>query len=117
MMSQRSSPDAVVSGSSRSIRIPPRECAAGWNALIDPLIEICRIEGVDVSRIEERFGGLRFCPAGSGSRFLHDAIFDAERRSFRICERCGLSGRTRNYNGRSKTLCDQHDAERKSGQG
>jgi len=57
-------------------------------------------------QVKEKFGGLRFYMT-FGSEEIFSAINAAERKSFRICERCGKTGRPRNVRGWITTLCDK----------
>ena len=86
------------------------ECGDGWGALIDPLIEGCKTEGVQIHQIKEKFGGLRFYTDGGESLGLRAAIDRAERQSYRVCEVCGEPGIKR-LGGWIKTLCDAHQGE------
>lgn len=88
------------------------ECGPGWRCLIDPLMRRCRLEGVEITQIKEKFGGLRFYIA-SGSEALHTAIDDAEDLSYTICEECGEPGTLR-PGGWIYTACDKCHAVRTS---
>jgi len=86
------------------------ECGPGWRCLIDPLVRRCRIEGVTISQIKEKYGQLRFyvhCADDS----LYAAIDDAEQLSYTICEECGEPGELRT-DGWWRTLCDEHEQNR-----
>jgi len=82
------------------------ECNSGWKCLIWPLMRRCKLEGVTVLQVKEKFGGLRFY-TGAASEGLSQAISDAEDLSYTICEVCGDPGRERS-GGWIKTLCDRH---------
>lgn len=82
-------------------------CGKGWKDLIDPLIEMCEKNNVQINQIKEKFGGLRFYVASAGKE-IYDAIDEAERKSFETCESCGAPGKLRK-GGWLKTLCDKCD--------
>ena len=82
------------------------ECGKGWAGLYEPLRERCRAEGIPITQIKEKFGGLRFYVAG-GSDALHAAIEAAEAASFKTCEECGAAGKKR-HGSWLRTLCDAH---------
>ena len=88
------------------------ECGGGWLGLVDPLIERCKAENVEIIQIKEKFGALRFY-VGSCNEDLRKAIEEAERQSGKICEFCGEPGEIRQLKW-LKTLCDKHYAERQS---
>lgn len=81
----------------------------GWRKLVEPLIDLCKAEGVDILQIKEKFGGLRFY-VGSAGQKVYDAIDDAERASFTICEECGEPGKPVDTSGWTKTACEAHSA-------
>lgn len=83
------------------------ECDRGWAALYEPLIARCREEGVEISQVKEKFGGLRFYTDGTASSELIAAIDAAEALSFTVCEVCGSPGVPR-CDGWIRTLCDTH---------
>jgi hypothetical protein len=85
-------------------------CGPGWRCLVYPLIRRCRLEGVQITQIKEKFGGLRFYVA-SASDSLYAAIDDAEELSYTICEECGEPGEIRRE-GWWRTLCDEHHRNR-----
>ena len=87
----------------------PIECGPGWNCLIDPLIRRCKREGVQITQIKQKFGGLRFYVAYADDS-LEAAIMDAENLSYSICEVCGNPGRLRDGSWLF-TLCDEHAKE------
>jgi len=60
----------------------------GWLSLINPLKEMCALEGVEILQIKEKFGGLRFYVDG-GSKELQQAIRWAMDESLKMCEKCG----------------------------
>lgn len=68
------------------------ECAAGWKALYQPLIDLCALYGVQVMQVKEKFGGLRFYVAGARGVELAPLISAAETASYHICEECGTYG-------------------------
>jgi len=83
---------------------------AGWQSLVDPLIERCNAEGVQILQVKEKFGGLRFYTGGGESPALTRAIEDAEAASKRICEVCGQPGYIRGARW-LRALCDDHSGE------
>lgn len=83
------------------------ECGKGWASLYKPLIERCKAEGVQISQIKEKFGGLRVY-VYHGSDELHEAIRLAENKSLTICEVCGTAGVLREDRGCFRTRCDAH---------
>jgi hypothetical protein len=64
-------------------------------------------------QVKEKFGGLRFYVSG-GDEFCRGAIFMAEALSHHTCELCSSKGELRK-GGWVRTLCDQHEEERKAG--
>lgn len=90
-----------------------KECGPGWDRLVDPLIERCRAEGVEILQIKEKFGSLRFY-VGEASEELHDAVSQAEFDSQRICEQCGEPGICRSDRGWLRTLCDSCELNRRN---
>lgn len=92
------------------------ECHDGWNDLIDDTLD--KIFSIDehftVEQIKEKFGQLRLYGTSSyehgsaqESRIFH-IIQDAEERSGRTCEICGLPGRLGSANRWFSTLCPTH---------
>ena len=67
---------------------------------------------VKVTQIKEKFGGLRFYYDG-GDDYIDGLVRMAEAWADKTCEMCGKPGEKRG-GGWIKTLCDEHDAERKS---
>jgi len=81
----------------------------GWKALVQPLIDYCTEHKIDIHQIKEKFGGLRFYYVG-GDEAFGDMVQAAEDRSFKICEKCGETGKPRNLPW-VQTLCDAHFKE------
>ena len=79
------------------------ECGPGWKALYEPLIELCKKEGVAILQIKEKFGTLRFY-ASKAPDHVRAAINDAEAKSAETCEMCGAPGERRS-DGWIRTLC------------
>lgn len=90
---------------------------AGWSALAESLCanlenhitqlpEEIRGE-IYVAQVKEKFGGLRWY-MNQQTPYIQGAISLAESLSYKICEVCGLPGKTRN-GGWIRVLCD-HDA-------
>ena len=67
---------------------------------------------VTISQIKEKFGGLRFYYDG-GDEYISGMVQMAEIWASHTCEVCGDPGKQRG-GGWIKTLCDQHDEERKA---
>jgi hypothetical protein len=88
------------------------ECGPGWKTLYEPLIELCKKEGVAISQIKEKFGTLRFY-VGSAPEHVYEAIDVAERKSAETCENCGARGE-RIDDGWIRTLCAQCAGERQT---
>ena len=95
----------------------------GWELLIRRLSEklepIARKTGLYAVQVKEKFGGLRFYVEKNASDEAESAIDAAEEESFRICERCGAAGSTREYGNWLSTLCDtchEHEVERRMAQ-
>jgi hypothetical protein len=78
----------------------------GWHGLLDGLVPKLLALGWDghVAQVKEKFGGLRFY-VGAATDEVHDAINEAEAKSFETCEQCGAPGKPRD-GGWIKTLCD-----------
>lgn len=79
------------------------ECGPGWKSIYEPLIGLCRKEGVKILQIKEKFGALRFYVGPAPDRIL-DAIAAAEAKSQTTCEQCGAPGKRRD-DGWIRTLC------------
>lgn len=88
-------------------------CGPGWHEIIARLHGALLETDPDyqIHQIKEKFGGLRFYTGGLSPEG-HDAIAEAERQSFTVCEECGESGDldTRTY--WVKTLCEVHKEKR-----
>jgi hypothetical protein len=80
-------------------------CGDGWYKLIDELSAKLEPLGVVAAQVKEKFGGLRFY-LETGSDEAWDLVSKAEEQSYKICERCGETGRPRGR-GWIKTLCDE----------
>ena len=83
----------------------------GWADIVGRLFELCFEEGVAVTQVKEKYGGLRFY-VGSATEQVLDTIDEAEQESYKVCEHCGEPGEPRK-GGWILTLCDKHEAERK----
>jgi hypothetical protein len=94
-----------------------RQCGAGWNSLIDPLVKRCTELGGIVDEIKEKYGTLRFyfTPLGPAADGLWDAFQDivdqAEHESHWVCELCGKRGYGMRKGIWLKTLCNEHSLE------
>lgn len=92
------------------------ECGKGWYPLIRELhTKLLKIDpDMTVLQIKEKFAGLRFYAAFSDkcqdSEAANKLIYEAEKKSFTICETCGEPGEVRKL-GWIKTLCDKHYRE------
>lgn len=83
------------------------ECGDGWEPIIRRLCEVIEKKDMVATQIKEKFGGLRFYVAGKGDGESDVAITEAEKESYKTCERCGEPGRIRE-GGWIQTLCDEH---------
>ena len=90
------------------------ECGDGWFDLIHELCEdLERHETLDdvplpeAVQIKEKIGGLRFY-VGVTTQEMLDIIHEAEIRSEKICEICGLKGERFSDGGWIKTRCENH---------
>lgn len=83
------------------------ECGEGWKSLYEPLIDLCKQEGVEIAQIKEKFGTLRFYVA-SAPDHIYDAIDEAEKKSETMCEKCGDAGSIKT-DGWMRTLCAKCD--------
>jgi hypothetical protein len=80
------------------------EVGKGWQGIVQPLIALCKAEGVEILQIKEKFGTLRFYVSAAPEHVL-DAIDEAEKGSRVTCEDCGARGKARD-DGWIRTLCD-----------
>lgn len=72
------------------------ECGAGWRSFVDPLIELCNKDGIEIHQIKEKFGELRFYIGyAPGDHPIWGMIDEAEMRSRETCELCGNRGEQR----------------------
>lgn len=80
----------------------------GWSELVENLIVELIDLGWDrqVAQVKEKFGELRFY-IGVGTDEMFAAISRGERRSVRVCNRCGRRGRRRR-SGQVVVRCDEH---------
>lgn len=70
-----------------------------------------KVNWIVIEQIKEKFGGLRFYYYG-GDDQIQGMVTMAEIWAGRTCEKCGNKG-TRRDGGWIRTLCDEHEAERK----
>lgn len=84
---------------------------SGWFELLKDLIDELLLNGWDrhLYQSKEKFGGLNFY-IKNNSDVLQDIILKYEKKSFKICERCGEPGERRS-GGWIRTLCDEHAIE------
>jgi len=61
----------------------------------------------ETTQVKEKFGGLRFY-INAGSDEIHERIIQAEKESYKVCEKCGEDGEIRTDIGWYSTLCDTH---------
>ena len=85
----------------------------GWHDILKRLINDLFELGWDgqVLQVKEKFGGLRFY-VGGASHAIYKRIEAAYDEASKTCEKCGAPGMLRE-GGWLKTLCDEHDKERK----
>jgi hypothetical protein len=81
----------------------------GWFGLIKSLINDLTELGwnKETTQVKEKFGGLRFY-INAGSDEIHQRILQAEKESYKVCEKCGEPGELRKDIGWYFTLCDTH---------
>lgn len=92
------------------------ECGIGWEPLYAPIIAKIQACGGTVLQVKEKFGGLRLY---FGAPEPHNTEIDAlvraaEELSTKTCEICGKRGENRPQHGWWRTLCDEHEEERKN---
>ena len=80
------------------------ECSAKIEAEILRM-PVAERHNFKAAQVKEKFGGLRFYMTSHGNPAIDDAISEAERKSYRTCEHCGLPGEERD-GGWVKVLCD-----------
>ena len=87
------------------------ECGPGWDKLIQPVLEACDAEGVQIMQIKEKYGTLRIYIGYSSDSYPSDKIYNligmAEKQSAVTCEACGAPGKLRGK-GWLYTSCDLH---------
>ena len=91
----------------------------GWLFLVREVMPLLEASGCQIAQLKEKFGGLRlyfdYPEDGLSSEDkdkVWQAVRDAERRSFTVCEQCSAPGVTRD-GGWLLTLCDPCSATRK----
>lgn len=79
----------------------------GWKSIVQPLIDLCAREGVEIHQIKEKFGGLRFYVHATAPEHVKSAIKQAMEVSGQTCEQCGAPGKPI---GRPwiKVVCEAH---------
>ena len=85
------------------------ECGPGWYKLIQPVLDACAAEGVQITQIKEKYGTLRIY-TGPASDKIYSLIDTAERRSAFTCETCGEPGALQGH-GWVYTSCYLHSRE------
>ncbi len=88
----------------------------GWGKIIRVCFQVCRHNGIAVSQVKEKWGGLRFY-IGAAPEWICDYIEEMEELSYEICEDCGAPGKPREGSW-IRTLCDscaEIDRRRQSG--
>lgn len=69
------------------------ECGKGWEGLYRPLLDLCKLKGISVMQVKEKFGGLRFYIGGyAAEQDISMLIRAAEAHSYHTCEDCGEDG-------------------------
>lgn len=98
------------------------EVGPGWESLLrethDRLVQI--YPEYEVGQLKEKFGGLRiyleFVSTEEIMNQLHSVIYEAEEKSFKICEMCSKSGKPQappgRPNGWIQTVCDECQEKR-----
>lgn len=82
------------------------DCGKGWRSLIEPLIDLCEANNVEILQIKEKFGELRFYTGNTPAKIL-DHIDQICEQSREVCENCGLPGKIKSTGGWLKCLCEQ----------
>lgn len=69
----------------------------GWHSILDTLIYDLIELGWDkeLIQIKEKLGGMRFYPKSKLTNQMQQLIYDAEDKSYTVCETCGAPGKTR----------------------
>lgn len=83
----------------------------GWFEIIKELAEKLEPMGVVAAQVKEKFGGLRFYINSVQTedwKKIHDIINEAERKSYKTCEKCGQPGELKG-GGWARTMCDDCD--------
>ena len=96
------------------------ECNEGWFDLIYALSKRLEVHILNIPKrnqhftkavqVKEKFGAMRFYMS-SGTEEMLDLINKAEKKSTKVCEACGKSGKVIWSNGWATTLCS--DCHRK----
>lgn len=92
-------------------------CGDGWfNILFDLSEKLYEIkektsEEIKIEQIKAKLGGLRF-HASYSSQEVYEAIQDAIKASYEICEECGKPGQLRSKSNWAYTLCAEHYKEK-----
>src|SRR3990167_202995 len=69
------------------------ECTVGWKGLYQPLIDLCKLRGIQILQIKEKFGGLCFYVGPyDKDQDITTLIRAAEHYSYHVCENCGECG-------------------------
>lgn len=85
----------------------------GWKSLIEPLVDICNREGIDILQIKEKFGSLRFYVAGTSIE-LESVYHEAAAKSGKMCPMCGAENQeVKSRNGWWTSICDDCYKNRK----
>ena len=85
-----------------------KSVGAGWAQLVQEVFSKMEQLGnnIKIVQVKEKYGGLRIY-----TNVMHDefekVILDVERRSYTICDTCGVPGKLRS-GGWYRTLCDEH---------
>jgi len=77
----------------------------GWHGLVDELFDLAEKENFQVTQVKEKFGSLRIY-----ADFLNEEqdkiLSDLERRSYTMCEGCGVPAKAKTVGGWINVLCD-----------
>lgn len=84
------------------------ECGEGWVPLVRELFQDLIAMGWDrdLHQVKEKFGLLRVY-IGAAPDEIHARIAEAEKKSAKVCEECGLSGGKIIKGGYILTLCSE----------
>ena len=84
-------------------------CGDGWADLIETVFKYGskNVEDFEIFQVKEKFGGLRiYCGGKELDVEMEKLLFDAQQKSFGVCEECGEPAKPKTYDGWIKTLCE-----------